>query len=136
MAVRRDDYTGFGSTTNPRVTLRFVPVQQLLFRGSYSTGFRVPSFNQLFNGITESPYSGKDLADPAKCPSTVVSATPGCEAITPNILTGGKASLGPEESKQGNVGVVWSPIPEFSASADLDLASFARLPLLLQCGPP
>ena len=119
MAVRRDDYTGFGSTTNPKVSLRFVPVQQLLFRGSYGTGFRVPSFNQLFNGITESPYSGKDLADPAKCPSNVVSATPGCESITPTILTGGKSTLGPEESKQGNVGVVWSPIPEFSASADL-----------------
>ena len=119
LAARRDDYTGFGSTTNPKVSLRFVPVPQLLFRGSYSTGFRVPSFNQLFNGIAEEPYSGKDLVDPAKCPSLVVSTTPGCESITPNILNGGKSTLGPEESKQGNVGVVWSPVPEFSASADL-----------------
>ncbi|MEO8132901.1 MAG: TonB-dependent receptor, partial [Betaproteobacteria bacterium] len=118
LAVRHDDYTGFGGTTNPKVSARFVPFQQLLFRGSYGTGFRVPTFNQLFNGITQSPYSGKDLADPAKCPSNVVSATPGCEAVTPTILTGGKSDLGPEESKQGTVGVVWAPVPEFSASAD------------------
>ena len=117
-AVRRDDYTGFGSTTNPKVSLRFVPIEPLLFRASYSTGFRVPTFNQLFNGVTISPYSGKDIADPGKCPSLLVSATPGCESITPNILTGGKDTLGPEESKQSNIGIVWAPSAEFSASAD------------------
>ena len=66
VAARRDDYTGFGSTTNPKISLRFTPVEQFLVRGSYNTGFRVPTFNQLFNGVTESPYSGKDLVDPAK----------------------------------------------------------------------
>ena len=118
LAVRHDDYTGFGGTTNPKYSARFVPVEQLLFRGSYSTGFRVPTFNQLFNGVTQSPYSGKDIVDPARCPALVVSATPGCESITPTILTGGKSTLGPEESKQSNFGIVWAPIPEFSASAD------------------
>jgi iron complex outermembrane receptor protein len=54
-AVRYDDYTGFGSTTNPKVTFRFVPNDKVLVRGSYNTGFRVPTFSQLFFGITESP---------------------------------------------------------------------------------
>ncbi|MEP6701781.1 MAG: TonB-dependent receptor, partial [Betaproteobacteria bacterium] len=52
------------------------------------------------------------------CASGVVSTTPGCEVVTPNILTGGKTTLGPEESNQTNVGVVWAPIPEFSANVD------------------
>ncbi len=70
----------------------------------------MPSFNQLFNGITESPYSGKDLADPAKCPTLKVDATkPGCESITPIILTGGRPDLGPEKGKVAGIGFVWEP---------------------------
>ena len=118
LAARYDDYTGFGSTTNPKVSLLFKPLSQLALRTSYSTGFRVPTFNQLFFGITESPYSGKDLVDPAKCPSGVVSATAGCESITPTILTGGKPNLGPEESKQWNAGIVWEPNANFNISVD------------------
>lgn len=117
-AVRHDNYTGFGGTTNPKVSLRFTPVDQLLVRGSYGTGFRVPTFNQLFFGVTESPYSGKDLVDPAKCATLKVSTTAGCESITPTILTGGKLGLGPEESKQSTVGFVFAPNANFSAGAD------------------
>ena len=119
IAVRHDDYTGFGGTTNPKVSLRFTPVEQFLMRGSYSTGFRVPTFNQLFNGVTQSTYSGKDLVDPAKCATLKVSALPGCTAITPGTLFGGVADLGPEKSKQGTVGFVWAPTSNTSIGADL-----------------
>lgn len=118
LAARHDDYTGFGGTTNPKVSLRFTPVEQFLVRGSYNTGFRVPTFNQLFNGVTESPYSGKDLVDPAKCPTGKVDATAACQVITPNTLTGGRADLGPEKSKQGTVGFVWAPTSSLSFGAD------------------
>lgn len=118
LAGRYDDYTGFGSTTNPKVSLRFAPVEQLVMRGSYNTGFRVPNFNQLFFGITESSYAGKDLVDPATCASGLVSATPGCESITPVVFTGGKPNLGPEESKQWTAGIVWEPNANFNVSID------------------
>ena len=119
LAVRRDNYSGFGSTTNPKVSFRYQPIEQLLFRGSYNEGFRAPSFNQLFNGVTESPYAGKDLADPAKCASGKVDTTkPGCESINPSIFTGGKANLGPETAKQASLGVVFEPSPRFSANLD------------------
>lgn len=118
-AVRRDHYTGFGSSTNPKVSLRWQPVESVVMRGSYGTGFRVPTFNQVFFGITESTYSGKDLADPGRCPSGVVDpATPGCESITPVVLTGGKSDLGPEESKQFSAGFVWQPNANFIANVD------------------
>lgn len=118
-AARHDDYTGFGGTTNPKVSMRFTPVEQFLVRGSYNTGFRVPSFNQLFNGITQSPYSGKDLVDPAKCPTGKVDLTKaGCESVTPTIYTGGKANLGPEKSKQWTAGFVWAPLSNASVGAD------------------
>jgi iron complex outermembrane recepter protein len=117
-AVRRDDYTGFGATTNPKIAVRFQPLPQLLFRGGYNTGFRVPTFNQLFNGLTDSPTGSATLVDFSRCPAGVVSATPGCESIRPNVLTGGRPDLGPEESKQYNAGFVFAPINAFSVTVD------------------
>ncbi|MFZ6656782.1 TonB-dependent receptor domain-containing protein [Undibacterium sp. TJN19] len=120
IAGRQDHYSGFGSTFNPKIAFRYTPSDALLFRGSYNTGFRAPSFNQLFNGITESQYVGKDLVDPATCPTLKVDSTkPGCGSITPNTLNGGKANLGPETAKQATVGFVWAPVAEFSANMDL-----------------
>jgi iron complex outermembrane receptor protein len=119
-AGRQDHYSGFGNTFNPKVSFRYQPLASLMFRGSYNSGFRAPAFNQLFNGITESPYAGKDLADPAKCPTLKVDSTkPGCESITPNTYTGGRPNLGPETSKQANLGVVWEPLNNLSLNADL-----------------
>ena len=119
-AIRRDDYTGFGTTTNPKVSFRYQPLASLMFRGSYNESFRAPSFNQLFNGITVTPYAGKDLADPATCPGGKVDSTrPGCEAVNPETYSGGKPDLGPETAKQASLGVVFEPSNFFSASADL-----------------
>ncbi|MFN7173522.1 MAG: TonB-dependent receptor plug domain-containing protein [Thermaurantiacus tibetensis] len=118
-AVRIDDYTGFGTTTNPKVSVRWRPVPPIMLRGSYNTGFRVPTFNQIFNGTLESPYSGRDLADPAKCPGGQPNtAIPGCEVVQPTILTGGKPDLGPEENRQFNAGIVFEPRDRISLAID------------------
>ena len=118
-AVRVDDYTGFGSTVNPKFTARFQPVDWLMFRGSYSTGFRVPSFNQIFNGTTQSPNPGNSLTDPTTCPAGgLVNVTPGCGAITPDSLSGGNLNLGPETSKQYGFGVVLRPMSRVTLTAD------------------
>ena len=120
LSGRYDHYTGFGSTTNPKASLRFAPIDQLVMRASYGTGFRVPTFNQLYNGVTESPYTGAGVTDPLRCPSQIVNTTPGdpCNAITFNTLFGGKSDLGPEKSKMANIGILVQPIPEFNASVD------------------
>ena len=118
-AGRIDDYTGFGSTFNPKFTGKFQPVEWLMARASYSTGFRVPSFNQIFNGVTQSPNPGNTLVDPTTCPTGVVSTTvAGCAAITPDSLNGGNATLGPEKSKQFSAGIVLRPTNRISFSAD------------------
>ena len=118
-AGRVDDYTGFGTTFNPKFTAKFRPAEWLMFRGSYNTGFRVPTFNQIFNGVTQSPNPGNTLVDPTRCPSGAVDPSiPGCEAITPDTLTGGNLELGPETSEQYSVGVVFQPAPMFSATVD------------------
>ncbi|MFM2410586.1 MAG: hypothetical protein RL481_1414, partial [Pseudomonadota bacterium] len=121
-AVRVDDYSGFGSTTNPKVSFKWRPWDPLMFRGSYNTGFRVPAFNQIFNGATISPYSGSDLADPVRCPGGVPTSAFGsgqpCAQIRPDIVTGGSRGLGPETAEQFSLGVVIQPAPDFSLSLD------------------
>lgn len=122
LAGRIDDYTGFGTTTNPKISAKYRPAPWLMFRGSYNTSFRVPSFNQVFNGLTESPYAGNDLVDPLRCPSGQVSTTdPNCAAIPANTVsyfTGGNLALKPETAEQLNFGIVFEPAPHFSASLD------------------
>lgn len=118
-AARIDDYGDFGTSTNPKVSVKYRPWEPLMFRGSFSTGFRVPTFNQIFNGLTDSPYAGRDLADPVRCPGGIPNTTtPGCTAVQPNIYTGGNPDLGPESAKMFSAGVVFQPAPKFSASVD------------------
>lgn len=119
-ALRIDDYTGFGSTVNPKVTAKLQPNDWIMARASYGTGFRVPTFNQIFNGVTQSPNPGNSLTDPTTCPAGgVVNVTPGCNAITPDSLSGGNLNLGPETSEQYSLGLVLRPTPRISFSADL-----------------
>lgn len=118
-AVRIDDYTGFGSTTNPKVSFRWRPWEPILFRGSYGTGFRVPNFNQIFNGTTISPNPGNALVDPTLCPQgTTAGPQPACAPITPDSLSGGNLGLEPETSEQYTLGMVIQPSNRFSFSVD------------------
>jgi len=119
LAARQDDYSGFGKSTNPKISGLWKPTDQFLMRGSYSTGFRVPTFNQLFNGRSEAGFTGATLVDPELCPTGRVDSTrPGCDSIRPIIVQGGREDLGPEEAKMASVGFVWEPMAAFSAGID------------------
>ncbi len=118
-AVRRDQYDGFGSTVNPKISLKYRPIDQFMLRGSYSTGFRVPSFNQIYNASSTAPYTGRDIADPGKCAGGRPDATkPECAVVQPNIINGGKPDLGPEEADQLSFGMVFEPTDDFTMSVD------------------
>ncbi|MBL8328900.1 MAG: TonB-dependent receptor [Rubrivivax sp.] len=121
-AIRSDSYTGFGKSTNPKVSLRYTPMDNVLVRGAYSTGFRVPTFKQQFDPFTTATYAGNDFADPRTCPTGVVSNTvPGCAALPANsfnTIFGGKADLQPEEAKMKSLGIVWQVSNQISANLD------------------
>ncbi|HXH53459.1 MAG TPA: TonB-dependent receptor [Sphingomicrobium sp.] len=120
-AGRIDHYSGFGSTTNPMINFKYRPIPQLMVRGNYNTGFRVPTFNQLFNGEIEALFTGADIADPAKCPGAVPNpAVPGCESLARsiNIISGGNRDLEPETAKMFSLGAVLQLSQDFSASVD------------------
>ena len=116
LALRRDDYSLIGATTNPKVAFRYQPTTFLLFRGSASKGFLAPSFTQLYSAqLSQELPNG--ITDPIGCP-----ANPGnpafCAIARLPYLTGGNDKLRPETSKQGSIGMVIEPVKGYSASLD------------------
>ena len=115
VAVRYDHYSDFGSTTNPKFSLRWQPTRTMLFRGSYGTGFLAPTLYQLytpqFGGVSQTGQT-----DPIRCP---VTGDIGLDCNTQfNVLFGGNAALKPEESEQATLGFVVEPFANASFSVD------------------
>jgi iron complex outermembrane receptor protein len=109
-AGRIDRYTGFGSTKNPKFTVRYAPIEQFLIRSSYSTGFRVPTFKQMFDPVFDSPLAATGLIDP----ETGVQIP----ANSADVLFGGKSDLQPEKARMYSAGVVFQPTKHLSANID------------------
>ncbi len=119
VAVRSDHYSDFGRTTNPKVSFKWTPIDAVLLRASYNTGFRAPSFFQLYGATAESQIPG-NIADPVLCPAgNVAGADLSVCAIRPNAQQGGNKNLTPEKSHQWTVGFVASPLAWLSFSVDL-----------------
>jgi outer membrane cobalamin receptor len=53
LAGRYDDYSDFGTTTNPKVALRWAPTDEITVRGSWAQGFRAPSLAQVGLGPSQ-----------------------------------------------------------------------------------
>lgn len=117
-AVRWDDYSDFGGTTNPKFSFRWQPSKQFLMRGSYSTGFRAPSLYELYSPQAYTNSSTVD--DPLTCPNGVPTgaAINNCNAQF-QTLTGGNTKLKPEKSKSWTLGFVVEPSRELNFGVDL-----------------
>ena len=112
--VRYDHYSDFGSTTNPKVSLRWQPTQSFLIRGSYGKGFRAPALADLFQPQFRT-NTNNSFDDPIRCP---VTGSIGDCNLQFNSLRGGNPALTPEKSKQYNAGVVWEPVQQVSIGVD------------------
>jgi iron complex outermembrane receptor protein len=114
VALRYDHYSDFGSTTNPKATLRWQPTTDLLLRGSFGTGFRAPSLSDLWQPPLTTNTAG-NYSDPLRCPFTA--STLDC-SLQYDIKQGGNPALKPEKSTNWTLGLVWSPSAALSASLD------------------
>ncbi|MFA9216787.1 MAG: TonB-dependent receptor domain-containing protein [Sphingomonadaceae bacterium] len=104
LAVRTDRYPN-ATSTNPKISLRYQPMSQLLVRGSYGRGFRVAALPELNNPQTLG--TSATFADP-------VTGTNGQF----NVLAGGNPNLKPEKSEQSSLGFVIDPVPGVSIALD------------------
>jgi iron complex outermembrane recepter protein len=129
LAARYSDYSSFGDTTNPKVSLRWLPIDDLVVRGSFGKGFRAPSVSELFSGNGTGRPAFQDLCS-ATNPTFIASATTRAACLANGapvgftsrlsqtfLTTGGNANLQPETSESTTFGAVYSP--EWADGLDL-----------------
>jgi iron complex outermembrane receptor protein len=92
-AVRRDNYSDFGASTNPQLGLKWIVSPALLLRGSVGNAFKAPSLAQLYN-------------PPTTFSSTLVDPRRANERYTYSLVSGGNAALKPETGRSYAVGLV------------------------------
>ncbi|MEN3113267.1 TonB-dependent receptor [Uliginosibacterium paludis] len=121
-AVRYDHYSDFGDTINPKAAFKFTPVEQVMFRGSASTGFRAPSLYDMYMPASKT-NTGTKYSDPLLCPdgkNPVAGASAGaCVADQRDIQQGGNTKLKPEKTWSTSIGMVVEPVKAVTLSADL-----------------
>jgi iron complex outermembrane receptor protein len=111
LAGRFEDYSDFGNTSDGKLTLRFQPIQPLVFRAAASTGFRAPSLSQAnFSSVSTTFLAVGGVLTPFEV-ATFRAASPEAAAL-------GAQPLKPEESVNLSAGVVVDPIPALELSAD------------------
>ena len=136
-ATRDSDYDTFGDTTNSKAGFKWKPIESLLFRGTWSGGFRAPTISDLFGGGSQNFPFYTDPCDTqfgaSSDPNSVTRAN--CRALLGPIADslrqlqqgfvpstsaapqtpvaffsgGGNPNLQPEFSTSKTLGVVYSP---------------------------
>ena len=114
LAIRSDHYSDFGTSTNPKLALRWRLQPQLLLRGSWGRGFRAPPLYAL-DAPAGATQVVAGLPDPARCPST--GAVADCFIVV-QAYAGGNPNLRPETSVQHSAGLVWQPTHDVAVTLD------------------
>jgi len=115
LAGRFDDYNDFGSTFNPKVGFTYRPLDNLVFRGSWSTAFRAPS-------LTQAGVQLRTTRASFDCSVNSTVADLYCEGQGTvrgnNVLELGNPSLRAEESETYSFGFAYSPTDETHITVD------------------
>jgi len=84
-ALRYEDFSDFGDTTKGKIAFRWQALENIAFRGAYSTGFKAPTLGQSnVRNVTTAFGTGGELIDRATLPPTdPVSQLKGGEQLTP-----------------------------------------------------
>lgn len=113
-ALRHEDYSDFGKTTDPKLAFIWSPTEDLSLRGSYGTAFRAPSLHQIGLGDTqESP----NLIDKARC-EAVGNVNKACELQEYTAIITGNSNLEAETSSSYNLGLIYQITDNFDFSID------------------
>jgi len=113
LSARYDDYSDFGSTTNPKVGVNWEPVRGLTLRGTYGTSFRAPGLRDVAATVgayyfNAAAIAGSTLRDPSR----------GAAQVDTVALYGGNRGLQPEKARTWSVGADFRPtfLPDLRAS--------------------
>jgi iron complex outermembrane receptor protein len=111
LAGRYDDYSDFGDTTNPKLAMRWSPIESIAVRASWGTGFRAPSLAQIGLGPSQESSFFLDAPGCADNPAY-------CASTDYTVTYTGNPDLDAEESDSFNFGVGWKPSDALQFSVD------------------
>ena len=99
-ALRHENFSDFGGTTNWKLTGRYDFTDTFALRGAISTGFRAPTPGQANVSQVTTSFIDGELRDTATLPPALLAGLfPGAEPLMP------------EESKNASLGLVWNDGP-------------------------
>ena len=128
-AMRYEDLSDVGDTTVGKLAFGWRPVEQLLFRGSWSEAFRAPNLVTVNEGLvmrlnTRTSYVcryAEEMWEAARDPGDP-DYNEAADALTCSTGTQRRASgsdqLVSEESTNTSVGLVWEPIENLTLTVD------------------
>ncbi len=114
LAARYENYSDFGDTTNPKIALRWEPLEQLALRASWGTSFHSPDFQDLYQNPVE--YLGRFIDRP-RCEATGLDAD--CNPGIYDVLDQGNPNLQPETGESWYASLVWKPT--FAKGLEMDV---------------
>jgi iron complex outermembrane recepter protein len=106
-AVRFENYSDFGFTHNYKLALRYKVTPGFNLRGSFSTGFRAPSLQQINFSSTFTTVQGGNIAEVKIAPN-----------YSPITRAAGIPQLKQEKSLNASFGFTYKPIPELNVTID------------------
>lgn len=114
LSGRFDHYSDFGNNFSPKLGLKWKPTDAFALRGTYSRGFRAPSFAEMGNALSygSTPYQAPDWFLAAHNNGDYVQRTNVGE------LSVGNSSIKPEKSSSATFGTVVQPVEWLNASVD------------------
>jgi iron complex outermembrane receptor protein len=113
IALRYDRYSDYGHSTTPKVGFKYTPTDMIALRANYGRGFRAPTLPEISDSVATFFTQVIDPEDDAARNITGVFA--------------GNPSLKAERSKSLNLGIVFEPSRDFSASLDFYRISWKNI---------
>lgn len=124
---RYDHYSSGQSAFSPKVGLKFQPVRQLTLRGTYSRGFRIPSFAEA-NALPTTGFVPLNLVNLPNsflqqygvgCTNTTTTACPAyLTGAAVGLTTLASPKLKPEKSRSFTAGLIFEPVRNVSITVD------------------
>ncbi|QIB65124.1 TonB-dependent receptor domain-containing protein [Kineobactrum salinum] len=116
LALRHEDYGDKGgTTTDPKIAVRYNATGTIALRGSYGTSFQAPTVRQFSETSSRQLYDDSAVVNPI---TGALSCGEGGTSISGELLITGSPELGPQSAKNYNLGVILTPSDEFELILD------------------
>ena len=114
---RYDSYSSGQSNFSPKIGAKFTPIKQVAIRGTYSKGFRIPSFAEAY-GLPTTGFITLNVPGSFTSACTLPTNVYCTGTYSVGLTSIGNANLKPEKSTNFTAGIIIEPTPGISFSVD------------------